>query len=130
MKLSVKSKYGLSACICLAGNYANGNMTVSQLNAKVGTTDKYLEQIMAMLKKADIVASTRGAFGGYVLSKTPEETTVGEILRCLEDNLEIIDCMSDGCKCDHPCLSSPVWKNLQKTINDFLDSITLSSLIK
>lgn len=129
MKLSVKAKYGLSACIHLAENYRQGNLTVSQLSEKVGTTDKFLEQIMAMLKKCDIVSSTRGAFGGYTLSKSPAQTTVGEILRAVEDNLQIIDCMGDECKCSTPCQSFPVWNNLHKTINDCLDSITLDSLI-
>jgi len=130
MKLSVKAKYGLSACISLAENFEKGNLTVSQLSGKVGTTDKFLEQIMSMIKKADIVTSTRGAFGGYTLSKTPKETTVGHILRAVEDNLQIIDCMGSECKCNEPCSSQVVWVVLQKTINDCLDNITLDSLIK
>lgn len=130
MKLSVKAKYGLTACINLAENYEKGNLTVSQLSGKVGTTDKFLEQIMAMLKKADIVSSTRGAFGGYTLTQSPKQTTVGQILRAVEDNLQIIDCMGAECKCQEPCSSQIVWVNLQKTINDYLDSITLDSLIK
>lgn len=130
MKLSVKSKYGLSACIYLAENYENGNLTVSQLSEMVGTTDKFLEQIMAMLKKADIVTSTRGAFGGYVLTKSPKDTTVGEILRAVEDNLQIIDCISAEHECLKPCKSHYVWTNLHKTINDFLNSVTLFSLIE
>lgn len=130
MKLSVKAKYGLSACISLAENYENGNLTVSQLSEKVGTTEKYLEQIMAMLKKRDVVSSSRGAFGGYVLTKTPEETTVGEILRAVEDDLQFVNCMSGDCKCKTPCQSFVVWDNLYKSINSCLDSITLGSLIK
>ncbi|MBR2029951.1 MAG: Rrf2 family transcriptional regulator [Clostridia bacterium] len=130
MKLSVKAKYGLTACINLAENYEKGNLTVSQLSGKVGTTDKFLEQIMAMLKKAEVVSSTRGAFGGYTLTKSPKETTVGQILRAEEDNLQIIDCMGAECKCNEPCSSQVVWVSLQKTINDYLDSITLDSLIK
>ena len=100
MKLSVKAKYGLSACIQLAENYQKGNLTVSQLSTKAGTSEKFLEQIMAMLKKAEIVTSTRGAFGGYTLAKSPKDTTVGEILRCLEDNLQIVDCLTNDCKCE------------------------------
>ena len=130
MKLSVKAKYGLTACINLAENYEKGNLTVSQLSGKVGTTDKFLEQIMAMLKKAEVVSSTRGAFGGYTLTKSPKETTVGQILRAVLDNLQIIDCMGAECKCNEPCSSQVVWVSLQKTINDYLDSITLDSLIK
>jgi len=130
MKLSVKSKYGLSACIYLAENYENGNLTVSQLSEMVGTTDKFLEQIMSMLKKSDVVTSTRGAFGGYVLTKSPDKTTVGEILRSVEDNLQIIDCLDTEHKCTKSCRSYYVWSNLHKTINDFLDSVTLDSLIK
>lgn len=85
---------------------------------------------MAMLKKAEVVSSTRGAFGGYTLTKSPKQTTVGQILRAVEDNLQIIDCMGAECKCNEPCSSQVVWVSLQKTINDYLDSITLDSLIK
>lgn len=130
MKLSVKAKYGLSACINLAENYDNGNLTVSQLSERVGTTEKYLEQIMSMLKKRGVVSSSRGAFGGYVLTNPPGRTTVGEILRAVEDDLQFVDCMSGDCKCKKPCQSFVVWENLYKSINNCLDSITLASLIK
>ncbi len=130
MKLSVKAKYGLSACIQLAENYQKGNLTVSQLSTKAGTSEKFLEQIMAMLKKAEIVTSTRGAFGGYTLAKSPKDTTVGEILRCLEDNLQIVDCLTNDCKCETPCQSFVVWQNLHDSINNCLDSISLHSLTK
>ena len=128
MKLSAKSKYGLTACIEMAACYGDGNTAVSQLSGKTGVSEKFLEQIMFVLKKDGIVTSTRGACGGYTLVNPPEKTTVGAILRALEDNLEMVNCMGGG-GCANKCASFAVWEKLYTTVNDFLDSVTLASLI-
>ena len=81
-----------------------------------------------MLSSRNIVSASRGASGGYFLARPPKEITIGEIVRALEDDMEIIECVkSDGkCKC---CPSSGVWKKLHAGINELLDSMNLEQVI-
>ena len=129
MKLSSRTKYGLKACHFLALNYQVGTVSASSLEGMLAVSGKYLEKIMRMLSKKGIVSASRGASGGYFLSRHPKDVTVGEVFRALEDEAELIECVKeDGkCKC---CPSSGVWKRLHKGINDILDSMTLEQMIK
>ncbi len=129
MKLSSKTKYGLKACHFLGLNYPNELVSASTLEDYVQVSGKYLEKIMRMLSSRGIVLANRGASGGYYLSRAPKEITIGEIVRALEDDMEIIECVKENgkCKC---CPSSGVWKRLHKGINDLLDSMTLEQMIK
>ncbi|MBQ3492927.1 MAG: Rrf2 family transcriptional regulator [Clostridia bacterium] len=129
MKLSSKTKYGLKACHFLGINYPDNTVSASTLESYVSVSGKYLEKIMRMLSSRNVVSANRGANGGYYLSRPPKDITIGEIVRALEDDMEIIECVKeDGkCKC---CPSSGVWKRLHKGINQLLDSMTLEQMIK
>ena len=128
MKLSSKTHYGLIACDILAKNYPFKSVPASELEAKISVSGKYLEQIMRMLSKRGIVKATRGVAGGYYLAKAPEDISIGEIVRTLEDDMMLIECVNSNgkCKC---CSSSIVWKKLYKGINNLLDSMTLKQMI-
>ena len=129
MKLSSKTHYGLMACHILGKHYPDKSVSASALETHISVSGKYLEQIMRILTKRDIVKATRGASGGYYLTRSPKEITIGEIVRALEDDMEIIECVKDGgkCKC---CPSAAVWKKLYQGINDLLDSMTLDQMIE
>ncbi len=129
MKLSSKTHYGLMACHILGRNYPDTPVSASQIEAHISVSGKYIEQIMRMLSKRNIITSSRGANGGYFLARPPKQITVGEVVRALEDDMEIIECVKDGgkCKC---CPSSKVWKKLYEGINGLLDGITLEQMIK
>ncbi len=129
MKLSSKTHYGLMACHILGNNYPDNPVSASTLESKLGVSGKYLEKILRMLSKRNIVTAARGASGGYFLAKSPEEITVGEIVRTLEDDMVLVECVSDGgkCKC---CPSAKVWKKLYEGINKLLDDITLAQMIE
>ena len=128
MKLSSKAHYGLMACYLLGTNYPEKTVSASELEACISVSGKYIEKIMRMLSKRGIVSASRGMRGGYTLAKAPENITVGEIVRALEDDIEIIECVKKDkrCKC---CPSSKVWQKLYDGINDLLDGITLSQVI-
>ena len=82
MKLSSKARYGLKACLALAENYnENQPLALPVFAEKAGVTEAYMEQIVILLKKADIVESVRGAGGGYYLKKSPKDIKVGSVLR-------------------------------------------------
>lgn len=129
MKMSSKARYGLYVAVELAKQYEHTDVaTVSALAQTTGVTEKYLEQIIALMKKADIVSSTRGANGGYKLTDSPDNITVGRVLRAVEDNLEIVDCIHKGCKDKCNCVSRNLWAKLYENINSYLDTITLKQL--
>jgi Rrf2 family protein len=129
MKLSSKTHYGLIACHVLGRNYPDNPVSASTLEAHISVSGKYLEKIMRMLSGRGIVTANRGKSGGYFLAKAPSEITIGEIVRALGDDMEIIECVKDGgkCKC---CPSAKVWKKLYEGINGLLDSMTLEQMIK
>lgn len=129
MKLSSKTHYGLMACHILGKNYSVGAVSASALESQIAVSGKYLEKIMRMLSSRKIVSASRGANGGYFLTREPKDITIGEIVRALEDDMEIIECVKDGgkCKC---CPSSGVWKKLYQGINDILDNMNLEQMIK
>lgn len=128
MKLSSKTRYGLKACHFLGINYPNTPVSASMLENYISVSGKYLEKIMRMLSSRGIVTASRGATGGYFLAKPPKDISVGEIVRALEDDMEIIECVkSDGkCKC---CPTSGVWKKLHERINNVLNDMNLEQVI-
>ena len=129
MKLSSKTHYGLIACHILGVNYPDTPVSASMLEKHIGVSGKYLEKIMRMLSSRDIVTASRGANGGYFLARKPKDITIGEVVRALEDDMEIIECVSKerNCKC---CPTSSVWKKLYEGINNLLDSMSLEQMIK
>jgi len=93
---------------------------------------KYLEQITSMLSKFGLLLSVRGPQGGYKLAKTPAQYTAGQILRITEGDLSPVTCLETADNlCPHKdiCKTLPLWEGLNKTINDYLDSITLEDLV-
>lgn len=122
MKLSSKARYGLKAMCELAVKY-DEIVSISQIAESTKTSEAYLEQLMAILKKADLIVSVRGAGGGYKLAKSPYAISVGEILRALEDDLKFVDCISGDC--ENKCKCYTVWQKLYDTINNSLDNMKL-----
>ncbi len=128
MKLSSKTHYGLMACHILAKSYGVESISASVLENQISVSGKYLEKIMRILSGRGVISANRGVNGGYYLAKAPEEITIGEIVRALEDDMVLIECLKqDGkCKC---CPSSGVWKKLYNGINDLLDGMTLKQMV-
>ena len=143
MKLSSKDRYGLKAMCYMAERYGDGVISLSVMSSDLGLSDKYLEQLLSSLRKAGLVYANRGASGGYFLAKDPDNISVGDVLRVLEDGLVIIDCLSGECdnkckcstdssgECDDKCNCSTyeVWNKLYIAINECLDGMSLSNLI-
>lgn len=130
MKMSTKARYGLYACAKLAQDYDKGFISTTELANAIYVSDGYLEQIVSLLKKEGVVLSQRGAFGGYKLSAPPSEISVGRVLRAVEDNLEIVDCLSNGCSNNNcNCVTKGLWSDLYRQINIYLDSVSLAQLI-
>lgn len=136
MKLTTKGRYGLRAVIDLAMYAKNEPVSLSDVAERQNISISYLEQLIAKLKKAGIVQSTRGAQGGYALAKASEEISVGEILRALEGSLSPVDCSAvDGegeteCSASNFCVTKYVWKRINDSINDTVNNMFLSELLE
>lgn len=132
MKISTKGKYGLRALVDLAIHSEPDAVSISSIATRQGLSERYLEQLMARLKKAGLVTSTRGAYGGYRLAKKPEEVMVGDVLRALEGNsLDPIECAGIMGQCDasDSCVTMSLWKRINDGVNKIVDETTLQSLL-
>lgn len=132
MKISTKGRYAIMVMIDLAMNGNDKFISLKDIAQRQGLSNKYLEQIIAMLNKAGYLETARGNNGGYKLAKKPSEYTVGEILRATEGDLAPIYCVSEDGDCEkrENCKTFSFWKGLDDTINEYVDSKTLEDLIK
>lgn len=131
MKISTRGRYALRLMIDLAMAPEGELVTIKSIAARQEISDKYLEQIITVLSRAGLVKSTRGAQGGYRLTKPAADYTVGMILRVIEGSLVPVACMEDEpnqCQRVDKCVTLDVWKQLSDAINGVVDNITLEEL--
>lgn len=133
MKLSTKGRYGVRAMFELALHYPKAPIPLKDIAMNQDISEKYLEQIFSALRKMGLVKSIRGMQGGYELTSSPQDITVGQILRVLEGDLAPVDCILDESvgKCDRydSCVTKYIWKRIGESINDIVDSISLQDLV-
>ena len=116
----------------LSEHQSSGYVSLKDIADRQNISKKYLEQIMPMLGNSGIIVANRGAQGGYMLAKSPEKITVGDVLRLTEGSLCPVPCAdSDPAVCEQcgECTTYSMWKGLSKVISDYLDGITLQSLL-
>ena len=134
MKLSTKGRYGLRALIDLARYSEEEPVSISSIAARQDISEGYLEQLMALMKRAGLVKSIRGAAGGYVLAKSAKEISVGDVLRALEGKLEPAECAAfhpeKGCKASANCVTKYVWQKINDSINQTVDEMNLKALVE
>lgn len=132
MKVSTKGRYALRIMIDLAINRNGKYISLKDIAKRQQISNKYLEQIIAMLNKAGFLETARGNNGGYRLAKEPSEYIVGDILKATEGDLAPIYCITDEGACDRKenCKTFSFWKGLDNVINDYVNSKTLEDLIK
>ena len=132
MNVTSKGRYALRVMLDLAQHREEGYISLKTIADRQGYSMKYLEMIVGSLKREGLVASTRGKEGGYRLVRDPEDYTIGEILRCIEDNLAPVACIKAGdiC-CEHAgeCMTVPMWKELDDITNAYLDGVSLQDLL-
>lgn len=133
MKISTKGRYALRLMLDIALHDGEGPVRIKEIALRQDISDKYLEQIIAALNKSGLVKSIRGPQGGYLLTKKPEEYTVGMILRSTEGSLAPVSCMEcagESCQRQDKCVTLRIWKRLDEAIKGVVDEITLQDLIK
>ena len=102
MLVSTKGRYALRVMVDLAEHQAAGRIPLKEIAARQGISEKYLENILATLVRANMLSGMRGKGGGYVLTRPPEQYTVGEILRLTEGSLAPVACLDGDCKVEEP----------------------------
>ena len=133
MLISTKGRYALRVMIDLAEHQGTGYIPLKEVAQRQGISEKYLESIIKLLVKAKLLNGVRGKGGGYQLTKSPEQYTIGSILRLTEDSLAPVSCLESGanaCPRAAECRTLPLWQGLNKVISDYLDNITVADLMQ
>ena len=132
MKISTKGRYALRMLLDLAEQREKGFVALKEIAQRQNISKKYLEQIVPILNRAKVLKTNRGYQGGYQLAQSPDHYTVGMILRLTEGSLAPVACVEQDpvdCPRSVDCPALPLWKGLNKVINDYLDSITLQDIL-
>ena len=133
MLISTKGRYALRVMIDLAEHQTEGFVPLKVIADRQEISEKYLESIIKLLVKAKLLNGVRGKGGGYKLTKSPEQYTIGSILRLTEDSLAPVSCLESGanaCPRAAECRTLPLWQGLNKVISDYLDNITVADLMQ
>jgi Rrf2 family protein len=131
MKLSTKCRYGLRAVLNIARRYGKSSARRKDIAKQEGISSSYLENILLMLRNANMLKTTRGVNGGYMLTRPPSEITVFDVANTLEGPLCVVDCVEKpkGCEKSSECVTRLVWCEVAGAIEKTLTSITLQNLI-
>ena len=132
MRISTKGRYALRMLLDLAEHRESGFISLKELAERQEISKKYLEQIIPMLSKGSILRTSRGTQGGYMLARSPEKITVGDILRLTEGSLSPVACADeDPIECTRcaDCPTLPIWQGLSRVICEYLDGITLQDIL-
>lgn len=133
MLISTKGRYALRVMIDLAEHQADGYIPLKEVAKRQEISEKYMESIIKLLVKARLLRGLRGKGGGYQLTKSPDQYTVGGILRLTEDSLAPVACLEVGaapCSKMTECRTLAMWQGLDKVITGYLDNITIADLMR
>lgn len=127
MTISKKSKYGLRALVYMACN-PQMKFSVKEISEKQDMSKRYLEQIFLILKKSGLISSSKGAQGGYILARSPNEISVGDILNILEDTQKISSYSNYNLDTLESVLEKEVWEKIENKIKEITGNISLENL--
>jgi len=132
MKLSTKITYGVRALFDIGYHSCGIPAKVNDIARRQGMSPRYIEQIFIKFKKAGFIKTVRGPKGGYMLAREPEKITLGDIIRSIEGDIELVSCKpSEGegeCVFSRECVTAPIWSELNSKVATFFDSITIKDL--
>jgi len=134
MKLTTKGRYAVMALADLA-NFDNGTpVSLRDISLRQGISLLYLEQIFSKLKKNNIVKSTRGVNGGYILTSKPDQIKLSNIFSAVQEEVKTVQCKKEskkGCNGKSTkCITHNLWDELEVHIQHFFNKKNLGDLIK
>jgi len=134
MKINSKSRYAVMALADIANFNRQNPVSLRDISLRQNISLVYLEQIFSKLKKNNIVKSIRGANGGYVLTKDPEQIKLSNIFSAVDEKIKTLQCKRESKKgCNGKltkCITHNLWDDLEMHINDFFDKKNLGDLLK
>lgn len=123
MKVSTKGRYGLTIMMDLAARFGEKPVSLKSVAERHNLSEHYLEQLVAPLRNAGLVKSVRGAYGGYKLSRSPEEITAGDVIRVLEGPISPVEFTEE----EDPGRRE-LWRKIRDAIAEVMDNTTLADL--
>lgn len=132
MMISTKGRYALRVMLDLAEHNNGDYIPLKDIAGRQNISVKYLENILSALSRDNLVDAARGKGGGYRLCKPAGEYSAGEIIRLAEGGMAPVSCLKDGsrgCEKAGDCLTLPLWEELDKVVRDYLDGVSLASLL-
>ena len=133
MKLTSKGRYAVMAMADLAKNYVEEPTSLAEISLRQGISISYLEQLFLKLRKNNLVKSTRGPSGGYVLTKSPKEIKLISIINAVDEEIKTLKCRKESKRgCNHKsikCITHNLWDDLEAHINKFFESNTLKDIL-
>jgi len=133
MKLTSKGRYAVMALADLAIDDAKKPTNLSEISLRQGISISFLEQIFFKLKKNNLVKSSRGPSGGYILSRSPEEIKLSSIIKAVDEKVKTVACSKESKKgCNGKsikCITHDLWDDLESHINNFFEKNTLRDII-
>ena len=132
MSITSRSEYGLRAMILLAEQLGDELLSAAEISRREHIPVKYLEQLLAELRKADLIVSHAGAKGGYRLARSARSITVGEVVHVLDGPMAPMSCVEEpptfDCARELRCRLRPLWHTLRVAVSEILDGTTLDQL--
>ena len=130
MLVSTKGRYALRVMVDLAEHQAAGRIPLKEIAARQGISEKYLENILATLVRANMLSGMRGKGGGYMMAKDPAEVRAGDILRAVEGSTAPVACdgIDNSCTRSDLCSTVKFWRGLDDVIEKYVDGVTLADL--
>tara|TARA_B100001123_G_C15254201_1_gene1004005 strand:- start:227 stop:667 length:441 start_codon:yes stop_codon:yes gene_type:complete len=134
MKLTSKGRYAVMAMADLAKNDVKEPVSLTEISLRQGISLSFLEQLFFRLKKNNLVLSSRGPNGGYVLSKSPEEIKLSSIIKAVDEKIKTVKCKKSSKKgCNGKsikCITHNLWDDLETHINNFFEKNTLKDILR
>ena len=133
MMISTKGRYALRVMVDMAEHQAEGYLPLKEIAERQDISEKYLESILKVLVKHQILTGLRGKGGGYRLTRVPEQYTVGSILRLTEGSLAPVACLEQEpieCPRMAQCRTLPLWQGLNDLVNGYLNKFTIADLAR
>lgn len=133
MKMSTKGRYAVMAIIDIGQNSHGAPVSLNEISERQDISQEYLEQLFGKLRRAGLVASTRGPGGGYTLSKQPADIALSEVILAVDEPLRVTRCAGDavdGCVRGERCCAHDLWSSLGRQMMYFLESVTLEDVLE
>jgi Rrf2 family iron-sulfur cluster assembly transcriptional regulator len=131
MQLTTKGRYAVTAMLDLSMHGHGKPINLAEISERQGISVSYLEQLFSKLRRESLVNSVKGPGGGYVLSRNAQDISVSEVIRAVDEKMDVTSCGGAGnCFQGEQCMTHQLWEDLSTQLRDFLQAISLGSLVE